>query len=387
MPRYHHLKRDIGNERRAWVIDRLLALRKQLRKDVSDQLRFDRKDAFLLATWNIRDFDSNKFGHGPRLGEAFMYIAEIVSTFDLVAVQEVNRNLEPLRRLVDRLGPNWDYIVTDTTEGTGGNEERLAFLYNRNKILFRNVAGEIVLPKGRKIETRRKKKKAAEDGSVLEFIEEDELQFARTPFVVAFQAGWYKFNLCTVHIFFGSDFGAKLKRRTAEIAAIARFFERRQKRSKEDYILLGDFNIVGPEHDTMKALKEGGFEVPEDLQRHRTNLGNDRHYDQIALRSREKNLEIGASGVFDFYKSVYRSRKAELDEYLRTDAADKLSFDEVTVEVNGQKVKRKVRRGAAEMLAYYRKKWRTWQMSDHKLMWVELKTDFTADYLKSLKPR
>jgi hypothetical protein len=46
-----------------------------------------------------------------------------------------------------------------------------------------------------------------------------------------------------------------------------------------------------------------------------------------------------------------------------------------------------VRRDGAERLAYYSKKWRTWQMSDHKLMWVELKTDFTADYLKSLKPR
>ena len=67
MPRYHHLKYDIEKHRRAWVIDRLSALRRQLRRDVSDQLKFDRKDAFLLATWNIRDFDSNKFGHGPRL--------------------------------------------------------------------------------------------------------------------------------------------------------------------------------------------------------------------------------------------------------------------------------------------------------------------------------
>ncbi len=386
MPRYHHLKHDIEKHRRAWVIDRLSALRKQLRRDISDQLKFDRKDAFLLATWNIRDFDSNKFGHGPRLREALTFMAEIISTFDLVAVQEVNRDLTALRALMARLGPNWDYIVTDTAEGSGGNEERLAFVYNGNKILFRNVAGEIVLPKGRKIETRRKKKKATEDGSVLEFIEEDELQFARTPFVVAFQNGWYKFNLCTVHIYYGANFGEKLDQRKKEIAAISKFFKRRQKRSKEDYILLGDFNIVKPEHETMEALKEGGFEVPEDLQQHRTNLGNNMHYDQIALRSLAKSLEIGASGVFDFYKSVYRSKKDDLDEYLKTGAADKLRFDEVTVEVNGRKEKKKVRRNEAERLAYYRKKWRTWQMSDHKPMWVELKTDFTEDYLKGLKP-
>ena len=318
--------------------------------------------------------------------EALTYMAEIISTFDLVAVQEVNRNLEPPRDLMDRLGPDWNYIVTDTAEGTGGNEERLAFLYNKHKILFRNVAGEIVLPKGRKIKTRRKKKMAAEDGSVIEFIEEDELQFARTPFVVAFQNGWYKFNLCTVHIYYGAKFGNKLAQRVEEIGEIAEFFKRRQKRSKEDYILLGDFNIVGPEHATMKALNKGGFKVPDDLKRHRTNLGNDMHYDQIALRTLEKSLEIGASGVFDFYKSVYRPKKDDLDQYLSTKAADQLRFDEVTVEVNGRKEKRKVARDDAATLKYYKKKWRTWQMSDHKLMWVELKTDFTESYLKSLKP-
>ncbi len=375
MPRYHHLKRDIEETRRAWVVGRLLALRKQLRADVSDQLAFDRKDAFLLATWNIRDFDSNKFGHGPRLPEALMYMAEIVSTFDLVAVQEVARDLRPLEKLMDRLGPEWAYIVTDTTEGRGGNEERLAFVYNTHKVLFRNVAGEIVLPRGRKIVTKRKRKKATEDGSVLEFIEEDALQFARTPFMVAFQNGWFKFNLCTVHIYFGKNFGAKLKQRTDEIAAVAEFFKRRQKRSNEDYILLGDFNIVHPEHDTMKALKKGGFTIPEDLQKERSNLAGDKHYDQIALRTTQKSLEIGASGVFDFYKSVYRSKQADLDEYLATRAGDTLRNDTA----DGP-------RDAAAMLDYYRKKWRTWQMSDHKLMWVELKTDFTEHYLKGLKP-
>jgi hypothetical protein len=31
--------------------------------------------------------------------------------------------------------------------------------------------------------------------------------------------------------------------------------------------------------------------------------------------------------------------------------------------------------------ALYRK-WRTWQMSDHTPLWVEIETDFTEDYLK-----
>jgi hypothetical protein len=43
-------------------------------------------------------------------------------------------------------------------------------------------------------------------------------------------------------------------------------------------------------------------------------------------------------------------------------------------------------RSEAEQRAYYADQWRTWQMSDHLLMWVQLKVDFTEDYLESLKP-
>ena len=82
--------------------DRLLAMRRTL-----EPLRRRRNDgSLLLATWNIRDFDSNKFGHGPRLQESLHYLAEIISHFDLIAIQEVNRDLSPLRKLLSLIGPN-----------------------------------------------------------------------------------------------------------------------------------------------------------------------------------------------------------------------------------------------------------------------------------------
>ena len=109
---------------------RLLAIRDDL-----SELRSRKRDgSLLLATWNIRDFDSNKFGYGHRLPETFLYIAEILSCFDLVAVQEVNRDLSALERVMNILGPEWDYIATDTTEGTGGNQERMAFVFNTEKV-------------------------------------------------------------------------------------------------------------------------------------------------------------------------------------------------------------------------------------------------------------
>lgn len=372
MPRYYPIRRVRDAATRTRTIDRLLALRKQLKDEVGKH----RSDgSLLLATWNIRDFDSNKFGHGRRLTESFHYIAEVISTFDLVAVQEVNRDLSGLRAVMGLLGRDWDYIVTDTTEGASGNDERMAFVYDTRKVWFRNIAGEIVLPKGQKVVARKKVKDDADPDK--EVIEEDELQFARTPFMVAFQAGWFKFNLSTVHIYFGKSSGLALERRVKEIRQVAKFFSKRQKRSGEDYILLGDFNIVSPEHQTMQALTGEGFDIPENLTREKSNLKGDKHYDQIAMRVRDKRVEIGASGVFRLNNSVFRN--GDFDAYF-----DKMPAKKRDVHYRGKKKGQP--RTDAEKRAYYRDEWRTWQMSDHLPMWVELKVDFTEDYLKSLRP-
>ena len=76
----------------------------------------------------------------PREEEAYYYIAETIATFDLVAMQEVNRNLEPFQKIMKLLGAGWDYIVTNTTEGTGGNSERMAFVFKTGVVRFRHIA-------------------------------------------------------------------------------------------------------------------------------------------------------------------------------------------------------------------------------------------------------
>ena len=330
------------------TIDRLGALREKLSTEIDVHRN---PGSFLLATWNIRELGRMKPKHGPRIDEAFHYMAEIISRFHLVALQEVNRDLTDFRRLLMLLGPDWDGILTDVTEGTSGNEERMAFVYDRRMVRFRNVAGEIVLPT-----SRRKNKGQAEET----------LQFARTPFMVAFQADWFKFNLCTVHIYYGAASGPKLQRRIKEIETVAKFFNKRQDKEPEDYILLGDFNIVSPEHETMRALEKNGFTIPENLRREKTNLAGDKHYDQIALQPAKKMVEIGASGVFDFDEVVFRKSHEDRDIY------------------RPFMTKAKKKKGGA--LTRYYNTWRTFQMSDHLPMWVEIKVDFTDDYLQSLKP-
>lgn len=309
------------------TIDRLLALRAGLAERVTPS---NKNTSFHLATWNIRDFGGHRLNPAPRSDESMLYIAEIISAFDLVAVQEVNDDLADLERLMRLLGPHWDWLVTDTS----GNLERLAFVFDRRKISFRHIAGEIVLPpvKGNPV-----------------------AQFNRTPYLVAFQAGWFKFNLCTVHIYYGS--AKDTSKRIAEIDAIAKFFAKRQKQDNETYILLGDFNILNPDDATMKPLLGGGFEIPAEL-RNPTALASVNYYDQIAVKPARRQVEIAKAGVFDWQDYVLRAPE-DYETY------------------------KPLLKGKTDLAAF--KKWRTWQMSDHKPLWAEIAMDFTGDYLESLK--
>src|SRR5215204_1789852 len=142
--RYALLRYRIAETERERVLRNLVALREQLSVDVPPK---DAEDNLLLATWNIRDLGKiNRRGYGERLPETYFYIAEVLSRFDFVAVQEVNE-LDEWERVTKILGPDWDWIATDVTDpGVGGNGERLTYLWDRRSVHFQNIAGELVLP-------------------------------------------------------------------------------------------------------------------------------------------------------------------------------------------------------------------------------------------------
>lgn len=342
MPYYHPIRRIADKEEQIRVIEKLLVLRRQLDKEIPQKTA---TETLLLATWNIREFGDN------RSDESLYYIAEIISRFNLVAIQEVSANLKGLEAVMKLLGHNWDYIVTDSTEGTAGGGERTAFVYDTNKIFFRKMAGEIVLPPNKLIQ--------------------GELQFARTPFCVAFQAGWFKFHLTTVHIYYGKSSGVD-PRRVEEIAAIAKFLTQRGKKEDTSYILLGDFNIPKCGDETMQALEKNGFSIPDCIKEHPSDLGKTKHYDQIAFNLKlEKNMTVFSeknqkAGAFNFTESVYTPAEAHVY---------KKYFDP----------KYTVGKTDIEIEKYYLSKWRTFQMSDHLPLWVELKVDFSDAYLEKLK--
>lgn len=342
---YTGIKKVKDLEERKRIIDKLIVLRKQLDRDIPEKTA---ENSLLLATWNIREFGDN------RRTESLYYISEIISRFDLIALQEVASDKKGLESIVSILGKDWQYIVTDSTEGSEGGWECMAFLYDTRKVSFKNLAGEIVLEKKKLI---------------------DEMQFARTPFCVSFQAGWFKFNLTTVHIIYGS--GESKPRRLKEIDALAKFLTKRAKKEKVNYVLLGDFNIPKKDGDHMNALTSNGFHIPEAIKNHPTDLGGTYHYDQICFNLQmNKTMQVfdeekQRSGAFNFTKSVYT--EADFPVYrpfLKKETTNKKGETHVYTE--------------EELLNNYMKSYRTFEMSDHLPLWVEFKVDFSGQYLTDL---
>jgi endonuclease/exonuclease/phosphatase family metal-dependent hydrolase len=353
MPNYYSLRRDPHSKR---IIEGLQRLREQLDTEVGAR-SLDK--TLRLATWNIREFDSPAYG--PRVSDAYYFIAEIISRFDLVAVQEVRRDLSALNTLMKHLGWQWRYLVTDTTEGEPGNDERLAFLYDTRKVRFTGLAGELVLPDLEK-----------PDGTMVKVD-----QLVRTPYTAGFQASWVGLQLATVHILYG-DKKPNSPKRIAEIKALAEFLADRSKdpqSASPNLVLLGDFNIFDRTDATMTALTDAGWTVPQPIRDlpEGSNAGKDKFYDQIAVLPIAHRFQpAGPAGVFDYYKSVFRTE--DRAAYIR---------DMGTAYENNSKGEPRTEAGKAQ---YFKTYWRTFQMSDHLPMWMDVMIDYTDEYLAGLAP-
>lgn len=135
----------------------------------------------LIATWNIRSFSSltrkwtaAQTDSPKRDLRGLRAIIEILSRFDVIAIQEAQGNLRALRDTLHFLGDDWGLLMTDVTRGDAGHSERLAYLFDRRRLKPSGLAAEIVVPP--------------------EWIDGDpdaamRRQFARTPYAVSFRAG------------------------------------------------------------------------------------------------------------------------------------------------------------------------------------------------------
>lgn len=263
----------------------------------------------IIATWNIAQFSRlfESFAENPgspkRNLRGLAYIAEVIKRFDVVAVQEVKNFTDAFRYLVENyLGPDWDLLFSDVSGGAGGNNERLAYVWDRRRVRATGLAGEIVVPP---MEVMR-------DGQPVML--EASIQFDRTPYVVGFESRGRRFTLLTAHIKFDGDMPATVRipelRKLAEHSA-NEIRDRASSRSGEEnnLIVLGDFNIDRRgDNPLFQAFISTGLFVPEELRGLRTTRGTEaKFYDQIAWFMGDLDLEYaGNAGVVDFVDAVYR---------------------------------------------------------------------------------
>jgi endonuclease/exonuclease/phosphatase family metal-dependent hydrolase len=262
----------------------------------------------LIGTWNLKNFGSltEQWLAGPgdspkRDFRGLWAVAEIVSRFDVVALQEVCGDLRALRTLIKTLGPTWRFLMTDTNRGSKGGGERMAYLFDAARIELSGLAGELVVPPERLAE-----------------IAPDALreQFARSPYAVSFQAGSTTVILVTLHVLYGT----KPADRIPELTAIARWmadWARQTHRWHHNLVVLGDFNIDRHDDPLYRAFTSTGLTVPAALNTVRRSIFADpgqptldKYYDQIAWftqgHARLMNMELLAAGGFDFVEHLYR---------------------------------------------------------------------------------
>jgi len=314
-----------------WISSQLLQLRAQLHSEIGEERN---PRGLIIGSWNIKHFD----GGAPRLDESFYYIAEIISNFDICTIQEA-KSVEAMKKLKKLLGPNWEFFINDSA-GTGrGNHERVAFVYNTNKVFFRSLIGELVLSDSEEINGR---------------------QFARSPFFAAFQAGWFKFTLYSVHIVQKDKVGQPS--RLEEIESVAETLVDRARIENGVQILLGDLNIDHVEDPEHVALTKRGFVVPDIGP---TNLSLTKVFDHIAITGPKDMTEFVRAGSFDWRKSVFRDDQAENYKPIATQMA--------------------IANNRATPGDDWESKYSSWtsnEMSDHLPVWIEILTDFSDDYLR-----
>jgi len=260
-----------------------------------------RTGKLLVLTWNIANF-----GQQERTDKDLALISEIMSWFDVIAVQECKENFGHLFEALHKLGNTYRALCSDAS----GNDERLAFLFDASKIEPLEEIGEIAFPVSQYKNIKLKGNKAKFTG------------FDRTPYLASFRTGRTSIVFVNVHLFFGSDTkSADIARRALETFAVARWADGRKHSSfsfTRELAAMGDFNMPMADHGDpiFDALTTLGLEVPEHSTQIASSIMSDAHYDQIAFfPGTTKQCFTGQKGVFDYdqvvFKDLYKDGKGK----------------------------------------------------------------------------
>ena len=336
---------------KARTIRKLLELKRGL-DGMLPQRRAD--ENLIVASWNLKEF-----GHTTqRLPETYFYIAEIMSCFDLICIQEIKSTMNDLQILLRLLGDDWGYLVNDITEGDAGNSERSCYLFNKQRVQLAGLAGEIVLWDTLTASSTIK-------------------QLKRTPYITGFTAGWKTFALINVHLQPGNK-PEDVAYRKAEVDLLLQALTYKRTHGRlwtENLVVVGDFNFYeGATKDapTIAAINAAGFREVESLIGVDTNATQTEAYDHFFL-TRNESFTLGQradgkenGGVFDPFAHVFKTGEESL--YAAYMQAQYTGSKDMTDPTN--------------QVAYFNHPWRKNQLSDHFPIWFELVIDSSDVFLE-----
>ncbi|MEO0329191.1 MAG: endonuclease/exonuclease/phosphatase family protein [Pseudomonadota bacterium] len=308
------------------------------------------EENLLIASWNIKEFGHTK----QRRPEAYLYIAEIISNFDLVVIQEVKSTLKDLYLLKRLLGNDWEYLVSDITSGKDGNSERSAYVYNTKRVKLSGIAGELVLWD--------------------EITEDSEIkQLKRTPYLTGFRAGWKDFAMLSVHLEPDKD-KKSVAFRQEEVRLLLAALKRKIKEQwTSRLIIAGDFNFYkSKDGPTVEMFNNAGFREIDSLKNLDTNASGSEVFDRMFV-NRGSYFQIvkdaygeEKGGVFDPFKLVYREGEETL-------------YRDLIIEDYGGN--RDIENDPEVLRSQFQTYWKRNQISDHLPIWFELNIDDSVSFL------
>lgn len=247
---------------------------------------------FLLGSWNIANLGDTK---QPRNDEDIAIIAELLSWYDVTAVQEVKEDLTDFRRVMAALPNNFKTVFSDMS----GNSERMVYVYDSERVDRLELAGEVAVPQGSHRHIK------------LPGITQKFHGFDRNPFAVAFRIEGSVFTIVNAHLYFGSDSKISKNRRALETYALGRWADLRMRRGDAysgNTIVIGDLNMPEAKlgDQIYEALIKRGLHVPVHQSRIGTTITEGKHYDQLAFFPGDAGLAFVADGVFDFDGTVFQ---------------------------------------------------------------------------------
>jgi endonuclease/exonuclease/phosphatase family metal-dependent hydrolase len=238
-----------------------------------------------IATWNVREL-----GKGARLDVSLERIAAIIGTFDLVSIVELRDDLRDLMSILRRLGSRWSVVFSDYVRDAGGNRERVAFVFDCERVTFTGLASNAEGPRRR-----------VGDQYVRD------VPWWRPPFLASFRAGRFDFILLAAHI----RWGPTIEGRVGEIAALADWILARTKESyfgDRDILTVGDFNAGNASSAASRVLSARGFAAPPGLEGEvGTDLARGKRYDRFLCLPAHTMSFSGRAGVLDFYRGDHRA--------------------------------------------------------------------------------